>query len=716
MSEAILADTPLTDPNDDRLGFAPFAKNLANAFSRIETDECLVFALYGSWGSGKTTCMNFVRSYIDQLMKDNKPIVMEFNPWWFSGSGELLRQFFVEFLSTLGKKKEFIKVVKSIGDLLGAISIIPYTKTASELIKRITKEKSVLGIKEDIRKLLIESNKRFLIIIDDIDRLTHDEIKILFCVIKAIGDFPRTSYLLAFDKNVVSQALDQKNRKSGEEYLEKIVQVPFDLPIPEKTIINRLFTERLDAIFSDTGPEQFDRTYWGNIFLSGIDYFIDTVRNVKRLTNALKVSYPAVKGEVNPIDLMAIETIRIFRSDIYHLIRRNPDMFVGHEELPFFDEHTKEKIKAFHDEWLKLIPELERNILEDFLMRIFPRLEAVFRDHHYSSDFLVEWRRKLRICSPDIFPIYFRLSLPEGQISNEEMKSILALAGDSVAFAEKLLQYSRQKSPVDGSTRVSEVLERLLDFTDKDIPSEHIHSILKALFKVGDDLILEEDEGKGLWGFGNEVRIGQIFFQLLRRYKSQEERYELSKDVFENGDSVSLIVNEVENLGQQQGKYGSQKRHEEHWFINSEQLAELEKIALEKIKDSASKGELMKKSRAVQMLNRWSDWENFEAAKEYISGIISSDEGLIDFLSLYLSRVSSWGMDDKVERYEWRLDPRSIERWVEDISVVFERCKKIIETEPEWLNENRKNAVETFIRSYTLVLKGKDIDANSDEE
>lgn len=719
MDEKLSADTPLLNPKDDRLGFAPFAENLAKAISKIETDECLVFALYGLWGTGKTSCMNFVRYYIDELPEEKRPIVVEFNPWWFSGRGELLRQFLREFLVTLGKKEELKKVSDSIGDLLVAASFIPYAKNAGQLIKQFTKEKSVVKIKEEIKKILIKSKGRFLIIIDDIDRLTSEEIRSLFCFIKAIADFPRTSYLLAFDKNVIIDALDQQNRKRGKDYLEKIVQVPFDLPIPEKTRLNRIFTERLDNILSDTDPELFDRTYWGNVFFGGIEHYINTVRKVNQLTNALKVSYAAMKGEVNLIDFVAIESLRVFRSEIYHIIRGNPDMFVGHAELPFFDETNevvKVKIKAFHDEWLKNVPEEEKEILTDFLMRIFPRLEAVFKNHHYASEYLLEWRKQLRICSPDRFQIYFRFTLPEGKISNAEMKSILALAGDVEVFAGKLIQFSHQKRPDDGSTKVSEVLERLLDYAKKDIPYEHIDSILKALFKVGDKLLLKEDEGKGLWGFGNDVRIGWIFFELLQRLKSQEERYELLKEVFSEGTATSMIVSKVETLGQQQGKYGSPKRPEDQWFINSGQLAGLEKIALEKIKESASKDELIKQSRAIQILHRWRDWENIDEVRKYVAEINSSDEGLTDFLSLYLSKVPSWGMDDKVPRYQWRLDPKSIEPWVEDISNIVERCKKILDIEPEWLNEEQKKAVSTFIRSYNMILEGKDIDADLYEE
>lgn len=713
MKEKFSADSPLTNPKDDRLGVAPFANNIAKAFSEDKIDECLIFALYGAWGSGKTTCMNFIRYYINQHHQDRKPLVMEFNPWWFSGSGELLRQFLGEFLSTLGGNDKFKKAAKSVGDLLGAISIIPYAKTASDLIKQFTKEKPIIKIKEGIKKILEESDDKFLIIIDDIDRLTPEEIRILFCVIKSVADFPRTSYLLAFDKNVVINALDQKTEKRGKNYLEKIVQVPFDLPIPEKTRLNRIFTERLDAILSDTDPELFDRTYWGNVFLGGIEYYIDTVRKVNQLTNAIKVSYTAVKGEVNPIDFVAIETLRVFRSEIYHIIRGNPDMFVGHKELPSFNGTNKDKIIAFHNEWLKNTRKEEKEILTDFLMRIFPRLEAVFKNHHYASEYLLEWRKQLRICSPDRFQVYFRFSLPEGKISNAEMKSILALAGNAKEFAEKLIQFSHQKRPDDGSTKVSEVLERLLDYSKKDIPYEHIDSILKALFQVGDKLLIKEDEGKGLLGFGNDVLIEWIFYELLRRLKSQEERYELLKEVFSRGNAASIIATQVENLGKQQGKYESSKMPEDQWFINSEQLAELEKIALEKIKESAANDELIKKSRAIQMLHRWRDWENNESVKEYVSGLISSDKGLADFLSLFLSQSSSWGRDDKVSREQWHLDLKSIESFVGNISEIVERCNKILKEKPDWLKEKRKIAVETLIRSYDLLTKSKDI-SNSD--
>ncbi|MEI8013088.1 MAG: P-loop NTPase fold protein, partial [Candidatus Omnitrophota bacterium] len=49
---------------------------------------------------------------------------------------------------------------------------------------------------------------KIIIVIDDIDRLNHVEIRQIFQLVKSLGDFPNTTYLLAFDKDV-------PNRQSG---------------------------------------------------------------------------------------------------------------------------------------------------------------------------------------------------------------------------------------------------------------------------------------------------------------------------------------------------------------------------------------------------------------------------------------------------------------------------------------------------------------------
>lgn len=88
------ADRPLTDPGHDTLGYAPFAQQLAKSITQMASSEGLVLAVYGPWGSGKTTAINFIQHYLNELPEGQRPYVVQFNPWWFSGQEDLTLRFF----------------------------------------------------------------------------------------------------------------------------------------------------------------------------------------------------------------------------------------------------------------------------------------------------------------------------------------------------------------------------------------------------------------------------------------------------------------------------------------------------------------------------------------------------------------------------------------------------------------------------------------------
>ena len=59
---------------------------------------------------------------------------------------------------------------------------------------------------------------------DDLDRLTKEEILLVFRLIKEIADFPKISYILSFDKKQVCDAICQLQNCDGAEYLKKFIQ------------------------------------------------------------------------------------------------------------------------------------------------------------------------------------------------------------------------------------------------------------------------------------------------------------------------------------------------------------------------------------------------------------------------------------------------------------------------------------------------------------
>ena len=62
--------------------------------------------------------------------------------------------------------------------------------------------------------------------------------------------------------------------------------------------------------------------------------------------------------------------------------------------------------------------QIQHDILIDFLQRLFPRMENV----GYCHSFLESWRKQGRICSPDIFDMYFKLFIPK-MVSMDLMKN-----------------------------------------------------------------------------------------------------------------------------------------------------------------------------------------------------------------------------------------------------------------------------------------------------
>ena len=708
-SEYIISgDKPLIDPKNDQLGYAQFAKHLAESIDKMVPTEGLVIAIYGQWGSGKTTMLNFVVHFLNQKSESERPIIVRFNPWWFSGQEDLTRRFFDQFQAVLSKKNviggHLKKIIAEFAEVLSNTpsNYAPIGKIVTKLMNK--ENKDVAELKDSIVNALKNQQRRILVIIDDIDRLTANEIRQLFRTIKAIADFPNVIYLLAFDKEVVIQVVKKIQEVSGETYLEKIIQVSFELPIPDKISLRRLFFERLNKILADTPEELFDPTHWGNVYLDGVDHFIATPRDVIRLTNTLGVTYPAVKGEVNPVDFIAIETLRIYCPLAYDIIRKNPHAFIGRVE--HFSDSSKDDLKSFHDSWLAQVQEKDREPVRQLLMRIFPKLEAVWGNTYYDAAWESKWRKQLRVCSPDIFPIYFRLAIPEGGISNAEMKMMLALASDTKAFAAKLKKLTNQKLP-DGTTRVRTFLERLEDYTEKDIPIDHIPTIVQVLFDVGDDILRSEDETHGLFDFGIDIRIVRILWQLLKRL-DEPARYEVLKKAIQEGDAVSTIVHVVAVLGQQHGKYGAKEpKSKEKVLITAQHLEDLEKLSLEKVRNAASQDFLLQAPKLPYILYRWRDWADEKEVKQWIQIIIKNDVGLARLLEKFLQKTYSWSLSDRVEKREYRLDPKWLEPFVKS-SQIIERVMSLIEN-PE-LTENQRLAIRQFIREYEMRQQGKNPD------
>lgn len=312
-------DRPISVATEDRLGRSAFARMLARALVEHPQASSFVVALYGGWGTGKTSTLNLAFEALNEFVSGGQgPLLVRFNPWWYSNTGELLMQFFAQLGSEF-EKDDRLRSVKSrlleygqllaplgaFADLLGAGGAGSVLGGFLSALFKKGQERSQdpRALRAQIEAAIKESGRRIVVVIDDIDRLSAGEIRDVFKLVKATADFPNTRYLLAFDFDTVKDALFDVQQTDGARYLEKIIQLPFTLPEPSQGQLGDLLMDGMMQLANDQDTiEEKELSQARDSFewyrYQGLDALIENMRQLKRILSSLSFTLPAVAGEV----------------------------------------------------------------------------------------------------------------------------------------------------------------------------------------------------------------------------------------------------------------------------------------------------------------------------------------------------------------------------------------------------------------------------------
>ena len=223
-----MSDAPMADPSEDQFDRAQFARRIAETISLKADPSSIVIGLYGPWGDGKTTVLNFVETELNRI---GSVICFKFNPWRFENESVLLNTFFETLANVLRRRlstnKEEIgkilsryggvlssagKALKSTLDLTGMGIPAPPVGDLGDAAANLGAVLSGTPL-EELRKridhLLAGEAKRIVVIMDDIDRLEKSEIHAVLRLIKLTADFQFTAYILAFDHEMVASAIGE---------------------------------------------------------------------------------------------------------------------------------------------------------------------------------------------------------------------------------------------------------------------------------------------------------------------------------------------------------------------------------------------------------------------------------------------------------------------------------------------------------------------------
>lgn len=331
----------------DMLGYEPYIK----AFEYLIENQNelmnlpIVFGIHGKWGVGKSTFMELVQL---KLNKVERYYTVKINPWEFAGESNFVSVFIAELYKTIkkdlcnqekGKEDAIINFFKAVLKPLKistTVSTIPKIHevkaeydfgkltfdSQKELVdKYITENYEIKDTIDNILGYEIFENKKIVVFIDDLDRCTENKVLEVIESIKLILNSENCIFFLGCDKEYLESALSVKYKefieylknnetenvfkKFADEYLEKIIQIPFYIPSLNEQAVNNYINELLNKKECDTDisenivDENFFESYKNII---NIDLFTKLFmeinlnpRRIKRILNITFLNYLFLK-------------------------------------------------------------------------------------------------------------------------------------------------------------------------------------------------------------------------------------------------------------------------------------------------------------------------------------------------------------------------------------------------------------------------------------
>ena len=337
------SDEPITSAAQDEFARAGYARRAAGLIDGSwSSDTSTVFGLTGPWGSGKTSLIEMI---VEELPTGQQGWhVARFTPWASTDVAGLLSEFCASLAEALPKDRRKA-VKKSLATLLRiaapAAALVPVAGSSAAKAAEATSEALTRAVPwqvafEDAAEKLRETGKRLLIIADDIDRLQADELMALLKVVRLLGRFPGTRYLLAYDDQTLARTLStawgvEDDGEAAGKFMEKIVQYPLVVPpLLDHQLVERLETG-IDTVLHEAGRPPMEARRLSNV-RDILPALLLTPRAIDRLLAQLRYYLVLLDpAEIDDEDVILLSIVRTSFPQVYDSLPRwRSRLLTGH--------------------------------------------------------------------------------------------------------------------------------------------------------------------------------------------------------------------------------------------------------------------------------------------------------------------------------------------------------------------------------------------------
>ncbi len=387
----------------DNFGIEPYEKGLIHFINNTSTP--ITVALQGEWGSGKTSLMNSLKqnlSDIDEALFHS----IWLNTWEFAlmkDAEQTLIDIITGLIKEVSKKaktdetqtKKILNklwgIGKSTAKFAAKTAADKVVSGSSEIVEGIfsgnSGESSIGEIRDDlediIEKCITKDNKKgFVFFIDDLDRIDPPVAVALLELLKNIFTLKNCVFVLAIDYDVVVKGLEEKfgkltekNEREFRSFFDKIIQVPFSMPVTSYRVNEFLRDSLLTTNY--LSEEQVNNEELISELSTICNLTVGTnPRALKRLLNSLSlISYinkskglseenDSLNEELELIVNFSLVSIQIAYPQVYRLLSRQTDfdkwdnkvaLQMNLKELDALSKARLETSEEFDEEWEQVL-------------------------------------------------------------------------------------------------------------------------------------------------------------------------------------------------------------------------------------------------------------------------------------------------------------------------------------------------------------------------
>ena len=237
-----LSETPLLEFNTYRDVIFDLLINSTPRFS---------IGIFGEWGTGKSTLMNSIEKKLEEGRKD--VLTIWFNAWKYERDNNLaVVSLLKAILFGMYEHNKFKKIRRTImGTIInldeGIHDRFGINENKDNLFHNEKNSIFFDGIKKiesDLKEIINHDNDcRVVVFIDDLDRCSPHKAIEIFESIKGFLDVFGIIYILGLSNETISKFFSVIYRDlgiNGENYLQKIIQIPILIPIWNQIDIEKL--------------------------------------------------------------------------------------------------------------------------------------------------------------------------------------------------------------------------------------------------------------------------------------------------------------------------------------------------------------------------------------------------------------------------------------------------------------------------------------------